>query len=78
MIDSSEFKAWKESQVTQEIFKALQYIKDENQKAMSSSDVIMHSDSSKILARLLGQQQAIDMILQIKLDDVIEEALHEN
>lgn len=69
-IANEEFVRWKNDDVTKEIFAAITNIRNQLNQAMTSADVVMVSDSDRRVARLLGQREGLDLILNIHFNDV--------
>ena len=73
-IDRSNFITWKNDIVTKEIFKALKEIRVKINNALTNSDVLLGENAEKSVPRLVGQREGLDLILEIKFEDVGEEA----
>lgn len=72
-ISNESFHRWKNDPVTQEVFKAISMMCAELKTAFGHPDLIMAKDGQVKAARLLGQVEGAELILNIKVDDVTEE-----
>jgi len=73
MIDDSSFNLWKKDEVTVKLFEALQVLKDGINEALQSEALIMSKNMEKETARLLGQRDALDLVLNVSVSDVEKE-----
>lgn len=72
-IDQSEFNYWINDPVTKKIFKALQEERDGIEKQLANSQVLLKPDVAQVVARLVGQREGLDLLLQIQYEDLEEE-----
>lgn len=69
-IDKDEYLQWRDGSITAVVFKALQRMRDRINEDLTNSHLIFKEDGGKTLARLVGQRESIDLILNIEYDDV--------
>lgn len=72
-ISDSEFHSWRLHPVTKELMKFLRELKKIRRNDLVSEALIMHKDNGKEAARMLGQIDALDIILDIKIEDMTDE-----
>ena len=70
-IDIQQYRSWKNDPVTVEVMRVLQRIQSHLTTALTNPELIMEKDSGKTMARLLGQRDGIEMILNIQPTDLI-------
>lgn len=68
-ITKSQFISWKHDIITQEFYKALQELRIEIEEQLLNADNIFKIDSDKVLARLVGQREGIDTVLNLSIED---------
>lgn len=71
-IHQSNFHMWKQDEVTQAIFAALQKLRDEINQSLTNADVILGDKAEINVPRLIGTREGLDLILQISYDDIEE------
>lgn len=72
-IDKDEFTQWLEGPVTKYVFKQIEILREEINATLTDADVVFHPDSAKRLARLVGQREGVDLLLNIEYEDVKDE-----
>lgn len=76
-ISQTNFFIWKSDPVTKEIFKLLSEAREELNLTLTNAEVLLGSNASQTIPRIIGQREALDLILEIKYED-IEEISDEN
>ena len=72
-INQADFVAWKNTAVTQEIFKALKEQRQYINRSLTDATTIMTDDHlDRTLARLIGVRDGLDILLQISFEDMGE------
>lgn len=66
-----DYKLWKIHPITVYVYKALQELRDDVNLQLTNAENIMGSE--KKLARLLGNREALDIILNLEYEDVGDE-----
>lgn len=74
-IDISNYKAWKNDEVTKALFISLKEIRKAVHSAMLNPDLIMLPHSDKELARLVGKADVLDLILEMTFEDFKEDGV---
>lgn len=72
-IDNANFVAWKNDEVTKEVFRALKRARDYVNLSLTNSDIILGDNAKKAIPRLVGQREGLDLILEITCDDLEED-----
>lgn len=72
-ISQSEFNYWRNDPVTEKIFKALQEERNGIERQLTNSQILLKEDVALIVARLVGQREGLDLLLQIQCEDLKEE-----
>lgn len=72
-VDQSSFINWKDHPVTRQLFQLLQEIDGKLEQNMLNPEVFLDQDSRVLLARLLGNRDIIDRVLNISFVDVNQE-----
>lgn len=69
-IDKEAFDLWMINPVTKALMSALRNIRDGLNQALTHGNVIMEEDAPRKLARFLGQRDGVDLVLNIRFEDV--------
>lgn len=69
VIEKHEFELWMHNPITQALLTSLQNLREDICHALQDGSVIMDDKSGKLLPKLLGQREAIDLILNLKFED---------
>ena len=72
-VDKEMFDDWKQHAVTELVFSGLQRLRGNIESALCNEGLIMGEDAKAKLARLLGQREGIDLILNIKCEEIAED-----
>jgi hypothetical protein len=67
-ITPEELSSWKKDLLTQEVFKALETIRDDINESLKNIDILLGDKT--VIARLIGQKEGISLILDISADEV--------
>ena len=71
-IGKNNFLTWKHDEVTKEVFKALQEAREHINETLTNAEILLGENAEKNLARLVGQREGIDLLLQISYEDLEE------
>lgn len=77
-IDSGNFHSWKKDEVTKEVFRLLQEVRDQINLELTNTEVLLNEKAQQIIPRLIGQREGIDLILQIQFEDLQKESKNED
>ena len=77
-IDSGNFHSWKKDEVTKEVFRLLQEVRDQINLELTNTEVLLNEKAQQIIPRLIGQREGIDLILQIQFEDLQKEKQNED
>jgi len=78
-MNSEQFQEWKSNPTTVEIFKELEKVRDDIKDALCSGQTLNSSSSETIsnTARLIGNLEGINQLLNINYEDEAEEGRSE-
>lgn len=76
-IDTSNFRHWINDEVTKEVFKVLKNVREDINTKLTNSHVLLGENKDTEVPRLIGQREGIDLILEVKCED-LEEEEHED
>ena len=69
-ISIENFLSWKRDDVTKQLLIALQEARDTADMQLGNPEIIMRADGQLALARLLGFVEGLDIVLNIRHDDI--------
>jgi hypothetical protein len=69
MITKEMFEVWMQDEITKEIFSGIQDIKVQIEEGLKSEEIILAKDGQLRLARLLGQRDGLNILLNIEYEE---------
>lgn len=77
-INKDDFIKWRDDEITQAFFKALKEQRKIINEQLTSSILVMKEGSGKQGAYLIGKREGLDLMLQVKYDDIEEDEESKN
>lgn len=77
-IDKSNFLTWKNDVVTKEIFEVIKEIREDINLKLTNADVLLGDNADKVISRLVGQREGLDILLEVSFEDLEESEYEED
>lgn len=74
MINQDDFERWMDGPTTRAVFELIKNRVDSINDHLLDEDILLSDDKTR--ARLLGQREALNLILGLSIDDLLEEIQH--